>query len=408
MRNRRYPPAFLRYLKPRLMNFTRPGFWGTAIFLSLVGLVIKEYSIRPSLLTGGASKPVATQPQPNSTLTAEDRAIVADIDNLPILNYDSAQVLEETLEAAEVNSQPKKNNNKNPLEEALSKQKTASEAQANALKTPASTQKTNNPFLTQADKLLQLTNVQQNNRFSSLNALNSPSLQLVNTDLYSNSNQANTRRRDVTDDRRVTINPLEAALNQTNVNQNSQYLTNAYSTLSPLPTSLNQSFNSNQSNISNITNSNFNSTNSFGQSLSVNTLNRLPNQGFTQPYTPSTNLMTTGINSATNTTGFAQPNTSSASFVAQPTVTTSPQGNYSNFNNNQPLTNTAITTPVTTIQTYSSVTPPQTNVSPNTQIGGSAITNQGLQQPSQVQPYNNLPSPAQIPNPYPNPAQAIR
>lgn len=97
MPQRHYPPAYLRYLKARLWNLARPSFWGTAIVLSVVGLVIKEYWTNPDFLAKSQTNPVASPQQPvDSSLSAEDKAIAADIDNLPVL-YNDARKTETTI-----------------------------------------------------------------------------------------------------------------------------------------------------------------------------------------------------------------------------------------------------------------------------------------------------------------------
>jgi len=76
-----YPP----YLRSGLWNLAKPSVWGTAIFLSVVGFSSGEYLMHPESFTRQESQPVIyTQPS-EASLSKEDRAIAADIDNTPDL-----------------------------------------------------------------------------------------------------------------------------------------------------------------------------------------------------------------------------------------------------------------------------------------------------------------------------------
>ncbi|NJL09925.1 MAG: hypothetical protein HC908_06300 [Calothrix sp. SM1_7_51] len=81
-----YPSPNLRFLRARLSNLARPSFWGTAIFLCVIGFVIKEYWSNPDFLSRGQQNSAPTQQNTSQTyLSDEDKAIAADIDNLPVL-----------------------------------------------------------------------------------------------------------------------------------------------------------------------------------------------------------------------------------------------------------------------------------------------------------------------------------
>ncbi len=426
MKSRRYPPAYFRYFKARLWNLTRPSIWGTAIFLSVVGLTIKEYWARPDIFTNRQSKAVATQRQPNPTLSPEDRANVADIDNLPVLVYDSNRGAL-PLEAAEpIPKTPVKS----ALEEAISKQKTANDIKLNVADNSAALPKSDNPFLKQADNLLQLSNIQRNNRFLGLNASKPSSTQPEGVEFPSGLNLSGLNtgqiKKNNSTDKTVVVNPLQAALNSASTNQNSSNLTSGGPNLNSLQLPLNQSFNSNQTNLSN---SSQNTINNFG---GLQPTNPLPNQGITQPYTSPTGLTTTAdrINGIPNSTGYAQPTVTNQpqtyySNYSNGTIT-QPQtyyGNYNgnlnnNLNNSQSLPNTTQSIPVTPPLTptvpnytipYSSVPGAnQRGVPSNTTPGNGALSNQGLQQSNQVQQYNYSSSPTQLPSQYPSAGQVIR
>jgi hypothetical protein len=435
MKSRRYPPAYFRYFKARLWNLTRPCIWGTAIFLSVVGLAIKEYWANPAVFTNRQSKPVATQQEPNPTLSPEDRANVADIDNLPVLVYDSKLGLPPALEAAE--STAKLNQQaKTPLEEALSKQQTASDTKLNVADNSVPSPKFNNPFLTQAENLLQLGNIQRNNRFVGLNAFKPSSDRSSDGDLSSGLQIGLTKKNNT--DKAVPVNPLEAAFNASSTSQDLPKL-NGSSSLNPLQPSLNQSFNLNQTNQnSNPANSNPNTTNNFGLLQPTNTLP----QSTSQPNTSRTGLTQEGINALTpalkaptgsqfgsipNSTGL-QPNITNQPQIYNNGSITQPQiynGNYNNgnlnnnlnnnnLNNNQSLPNTTqsipitpVTLPVPNYTTPYSLNLNRTNVPSNTQINNGALINQGSQQTPQVQQYNPS-SPNLLPTQYPTAGQGIR
>jgi hypothetical protein len=214
MSSRRYPPAYLRYLKARLWNLARPGFWGTAIFLSVVGLGIKEYWTNPNFLTFGQKKTVVSQ-KATDTLSAEDKAIAADIDNLPVLIND----IQQAIPIATTPESPKVKNNKNLLEDIL-KSNSVSNAPVNTGVTNAvSVPKPANPFLTQADNLLQIANPQ--------NKLNSSTQSGVQT--TGDNNRTNSRQNT------TPVNALQTALNQADV-QNLSRNTTQTNTTRQLPT----------------------------------------------------------------------------------------------------------------------------------------------------------------------------
>ncbi|NWF61495.1 MAG: hypothetical protein HXY43_20155 [Fischerella sp.] len=214
MSDRRYPPAYLRYLKARLWNLAQPGFWGTAIFLSVVGLVIKEYWTHPDLFHFGQKKQVAAQKPANSSLSAEDQAIAADIDNLPVLFYDFDRG---TLPSKVSNSKNTQANNSQAFLDNVSKQQTAAtEAYLiNSLKqvNSAPISKLENPFVAQAENLLQLKDFQNESKFLGVNGLTPSSAQIDTAQSSTNVGMGLTNQIDSTQST-VVVSPLQTALNQ--------------------------------------------------------------------------------------------------------------------------------------------------------------------------------------------------
>jgi hypothetical protein len=398
MKNSRYPSPYFRYLKARLWNLTRPGFWGTAIFLFVVGLVIREFWSRPDILTR-QSQPVSTQT--NSTLSAEDRAVVADIDNLSVLNYDFEQSVQSTLNLAEPISKPKKGN-KNPLEEAISKKNTESETRPNSTMagvTPSSLVK--NPFLTQANNLLQFANTENNNGFSGLNSLNQSSSQEDGTESSSSLKIGNRRNSFYGRNyqRNTAINSLEATLNQSannrnlSITNNGNYI-NSLQTPSNLSNSNPNSLNPNSLNPNSLNPNSLNPNypNTFGKQQT----NMPSSQGYSQGYSPTYQQVnpsiTGGINSIANTTGLPQPtliNQQSNSYGNNDGTINSSYSNFNNnINSNTSLPNTTQSTQLTSpaaIPTqnyntpYSTVpTAVQSNLPANQNINNDAVK-RGLQ-----------------------------
>lgn len=91
-------PASVRYyLRARLRPFTRPAFWGSLSVLSLIGLFAWEAWQHPEWLF---KDPEDTTPIADTTLSNEDSAVAADIDNL--------QLLMKELDDADVSAAPLK------------------------------------------------------------------------------------------------------------------------------------------------------------------------------------------------------------------------------------------------------------------------------------------------------------
>lgn len=398
MSNRRLSSPYFRYFKARLWNLARPGFWGTAIFLSVVGLTIREFWMRPDMLTSRQSKPAATQPQKNSTLSAEDRAIVADIDNLSILEHDSKQA-QPALDTAEPISQPKPGN-QNPLEQAVKNQNTSNDTKLNSnvnvQSAPTPSLKNDNPFLTQAENLLQFGNPLRNgnNGFVGLNTVNS-----LNQSNQSNQSAfgLNQSSNDKSTQKLVTANSLETALNSSSLNP------------SKSQTPFGQIVNRNQSAVQ--------PNNFLPSSNNINTVPQginnfaLPTQfaqptTITQPQTVYSNLNGANLTQPVNYSNLNGANST------QLRTNSNFNNNNNNFNNILSLPNsnfipqsTINTTPTTvTPNTLNSVTyPSATTITPsNTAGNGTLIT---PTQPNQSQQY---PSQTQVPSQYPNSGLPVR
>ena len=356
MSPRHYPPAYLRYLRARLWNLGRPAFWGTAIFLSVVGLGIREYWANPDFLTSWQkNNQVATQKPDNLSLSAEDRANLADIDNLPVLINDAQQ--SNLLVAPSSRKQKSQDNNsKSLLDDLISKQQEAAKnAKSNlgGIVDNVPTSKVINPFVAQAESLLQAGTANTASQLFSVKSSDASSLQPGIAGSSSNLGIG--------------------SANQINNNQNS-------APISALQTAINESTIQKPSSLNNTTS---NQTNTIGRSLPSNDF---PNQSF------STNTrLNTNANYPISTTGYTQPTVTNQPQIytnfggsqpgtnyTQPTVTNQPQNYYGNLNNVQPLPSVVTpTSPVSpgsytapnNIAPYSPQAPNQGTVQPSNQVG---------------------------------------
>ncbi|WP_373525272.1 hypothetical protein [Nostoc sp.] len=375
MPHRHYPPAYLRYLKARLWNLGRPGFWGTAIFLSVVGLVTWEYSKNPDIFVYKQKKQVASQKPADSDLSEENRAIAADIDNLPVLFNDFQQA---TVPSTADTSKEKKS--PGLLEDVINKQKSVNDTKLNpglgiVNNEPNPTMK--NPFVVQAENLLRTGGTADNSsQFLGFKSLTAESEKTTGEQTSSSlgigfTDQTNKNRNS------VSISPLQAALNQ----------------------STNQKLSS------------FN-----GTATQTNTLGRVSEPGATlippinslpsQNYLPNTGLTAGTGYSSTGTNLPQNPYSNLNNGQIAPTATgyTStgtnlPQNPYSNLNNGQVVPSVApVTPPVTSIA--------PTNNAPYSSQSPSAVTptnptgygNYGLQQPNYLPQSNySLQQPTYLP-----------
>ncbi|MBR8839455.1 MAG: hypothetical protein DSM106950_36990 [Stigonema ocellatum SAG 48.90 = DSM 106950] len=413
MPRRYYPPAFLRYLKARLWNLARPGFWVPAIFLSVVGLGIKEYWTHPDFLTQEQKKPVVSHQPVNSSLSQEDKAIAADIDNLPVLYNEDQTALPPTPSTDSDNIQQSKTK---PLLDDLNSKSlvSASEVKPNPSVDTANSSpalKLENPFLTQAQNLLQGGTSQTDRQLLGVNSSTSSSVQPGVAPISS---------------------PVGLGVAPTYPNSSMGSATQIYSSQSVAPVSLsqpafNQSTNQNLPSVSSTTTIGQNSL--VGQSLPTN---YSPSQILPQNTGLSRNL----INPTSTGTGYTQPaqiNQPQNSYsTINPYVTGYNQlpNPYSSLNTysrygqvrygiNQFLNgstnptsgqvlpsavpSTQVVSPATSAASgyttpYYTQTPSQGVVTPSNPVVSNYST-YGWQQPTQVPQYN-IPSSSQVPGQY--------
>ncbi|WP_375466703.1 hypothetical protein, partial [uncultured Nostoc sp.] len=394
MPHRYYPPAYLRYLRARLWNLGRPRFWGTAIFLSVVGLVAWEYRSNPDIFVYKQKNEVVSQKPTDSSLSEENRAIAADIDNLPVLFNDFQQgTLSVTANTPKENTNGKKS--KDLLGDVINTQKSASDTKLNpGLGVNGGTSPAvENPFVVQTENLLRTGTVDTNNQFLGLKTSKAASEPTGGEQTSS------------------SLDSLGIGLtNQTNKNQNSLSIT-------PLQAALNQSTNQKLSNLN-------------GSAIQTNALGRVSDPGVTlmppinslpsQNSLPSTGLTagtgytSTGTNLPQNpysnlNKGQVLPSnglTTGTGYTS--TGTNLPQNPYNNLNSGQVVPNVSPVTPPVTplaptnIAPYSSQSPSQGVVTPTNPVG---YGNYGMQQPTQLpQSYGNygMQQPTQLPQSYGN------
>ena len=161
MSRSRHRSPRLRYLKARLSIFTRPSFLAAVVFLSCLGFVVKEYWTNPEFLkfTQNQEAPSFTPSNSQSSLSDEDRAIAADIDNLSVLDFDKQQAnipITTNIDDAKKIKEQNEAQLKKILDLADKSQK-ANEINPNTTQsetnnTPSTSQP--NPFLKQAEDLL--------------------------------------------------------------------------------------------------------------------------------------------------------------------------------------------------------------------------------------------------------------
>ncbi|MEA5568440.1 hypothetical protein [Anabaena sp. UHCC 0399] len=398
MPNRRYPPAYLRYLKARLMNLRRPSFWGTAIFLSVVGLVIQEYWANPNLFGERPDNAVSASDPLSASFSAEDRAIAADIDNLPLLFGTNEQ-----LSLPVPTNNPPDDKSKNSLLDAASKQKSTdqqSKPTPNSFNTTATSQN-QNLFVSQTQSLLRFGATDNNHLlgFKSLDSsaesraanANSPG---VETGLFNQTNQNQNNN---------STNPLTTVVNSSTSQNSSSVNSETASPInsvgssyygrviqtSPNIISPSQTF-SPSGRINSPTNyiqpSGYNNFNN-GQTFSPNTgLNSSTN--YIQPNTPN---LQPGVDNNLNN----QPLTSSPGYV-QPNTTNIQPGFYNNLNNGQVSPNQVqVTSPVITrtspiIGPYTIRNPSPGVVTNTMPLVPNSYGNSIWQQPNQV-PQPNVP-----------------
>ncbi|MEH2009508.1 hypothetical protein [Nostoc sp.] len=393
MPHRHYPPAYLRYLRARLLwNLKRPGFWAAGIFLSVVGLVTWQYWSNPDIFVYKQKNQVASQKPADSDLSAENRAIAADIDNLPVLFNDFEQAtLSATANTPKENTQGKKSNDL--LDDIINKQKSGTDTKLNpglGIVNGDTSPAVENPFVVKTENLLRTGTVDSNNQFLGLKTLNAAS-QPTGGEQTSSS--------------------LGIGLtNQTNNNQNSL-------SISPQQAALNQSINQKLSNF----NGTATQTNASGRGSDTGVtlmppINSLPSQNSlpSTGLTAGTGYTSTGTNLPQNpysnlNNGQLLPSNGLTTGIGYTSTGTNlPQNPYNNLNSGQVVPNLApVTPPVTSvaptnIPPYSSQSQSQGVVTPTNPVG---YGNYGLQQPTQLpQSYGNygMQQPTQLPQSYGN------
>ncbi|MDZ7962393.1 MAG: hypothetical protein RMY34_31770 [Aulosira sp. DedQUE10] len=384
MQNRHYPPAYLRYLKARLRNIKQPSFWGTAIFLFVFGLGMWQYLSNPNVFARKSEPEVASPKVADSSLSSEDQAVVADIDNFPVLikDYEQASL------AAALSIPPEKSpreNSQSLFEDVISKQSSANnDAKANpglgiVNGTPASRE--NNPFVVQTDNLLQMKSGYGSHLLGA-KSLTSPLEQTASLTNPWNQGMGLVNQTDKIQNP-VSISPLQAAINQS-PNQNlSGYNNTTSSPTSIMGTASYSNLTSTNQNLSGASNpTSIIGTGSNGNATLTPASNGIPSQTL-----PANTSLSTG-------TGYTQP-----------TTTNLPQNPYTNFNNSQTLPNVVQAIPVTPSVTSAATT----NISPystpnqlpsvvNTSTP-SVYGSYGVQQSTQL-PQSRMSLPRPTPGPY--------
>ncbi len=339
MREHNYPPAYFPYLQARLSNFLRPSFWGTGFFLVAVGLAVRAYWLNPGILT------VQPNQEPNkkavekdtTDLSEEDKAIAADIDNMPKLFSDFSQA---NLSTTTINAEKRTEKNNSPIfvKDEINQQTVA----ANEVKSNSSLITVSNVsspiakvrFVVQAQNLLRSDISYVDNEFLCMNNLT--------TELPGKTAP------------KTAANLAISLINKNRNNQNTIIV-------NPLETPMKQSLNTNQ-------------TNSLDNNRGIRQIspnNSLPNQ--------------------------ALPTSSNMGYI-QPTETNQPQSSYTNFNSLQAAPNNDITTtavnPVAN-NPYLVQPPIQGVVNSTTSVGSGNYGSNTVQQPGQLQ-QSNLSYPGQM------------
>lgn len=343
MARSRFGSRRLRYLKARLSIFTRPAFLVPAIFLSVLGFVVKEYWTNPEFfeLSQIRDSLSSTPSNSQSSLSDEDRAIAADIDNLSVLDYDKKQATIPPIPATIINDSSKiKQQNEAQLNKILDlaeKNQKERRIPANAAKS----QTTNppltsgqNPFLKEAEDLLNFKvdtgtlNRSTNNLspFSSNSQTSTGSFNLGINNNFVNPNQTTNSQSAL--QRAMT----ESAQNKQNQEKSTENSATEKNNFGQLPKGSEKSDSQNSSTNrrlpQNQTNSDVNTT-IFNQPLN------------TQPQNPYNNF-----NSFSNPNNFNNNNNQFPSNnFNQPGLNNQPQNPYGNFNNQAPTNNNQLQNP---------------------------------------------------------------
>jgi hypothetical protein len=272
--SRRYRPAYLRYFKARLWNLARPSFWGTAIFLAVVGIGVYEYWKNPDFWQTEQKAENADNAE-ELPISDVDKAILADVDNLPVLLHDGRKNKESSLlpPLEGIVTAKTQKENKSTKQETNSNERTQP-ASSLLGKNSVPNVLTENPFLQQAENLLKGNNVPAGNNLNLLgvNTLPVDSLNpgVVNTASFPG-----------------------VGLNNQNINNKNIPVSSA------LQTAIEKSIQSSSANPT---------TKELGNNSSINN-NGWQSPGLTNNNLPITNGTTTGTNSYTQPYPIQQPNT---------------------------------------------------------------------------------------------------
>jgi len=362
MSNHDYSPASLRYLKARLWNLGKPSFWVTAIFLSVIGLVIREYWSNPNMFTYKQNPGVSSLQPNNSSFSAEDRAITADVDNLPALFRDFNPTNVPIV--ANISRPKSRSDNQDKLVKEVEKEESAASAESipkietfNSSSPPPG----KNPFVLEAENLLQSGGSNIGNQSLGMKSL------------------------DATFQPRGTAGTSDLPGIGVNKTQNAQNTDS--SRLLPIP--LNQSSNQTLPSLNGAT---VNQINSLGQTAAGGVMQIPPNNG-----SPRQSFSPTGLNSGTG----IQP--------AIGVLNNLPPNSLNNLNGIQglpsPINPTTLTSPVTSgvktgletnIAPYSMEPPTSRNVTPMSPVVADKNGNLIWRSPTQQIESNSLDS-RQIP-----------
>ncbi len=239
--SRHYRPASLRYLKARLWNLARPSFWGTAIFLAVVGMGLYEYWTNPDFWNKWQQKSANSSQLAEFSISDADKPVLADIDNLPVLLNDRAKANFSSTAPITIPKTQKADNKTllDDLTNTLSKNlQNKAKSESSIVETnPISNLQIENPFLTQAENLLKGNNSQTENYFLGINSFpgNYLNPQVTTTPLLGVGLHTKTS----TNPNIPITSPLQAAIN----NSIQQSLTNPLAKKSGNNFSLNNSLN---------------------------------------------------------------------------------------------------------------------------------------------------------------------
>ncbi|BAT51649.1 hypothetical protein NOS3756_05760 [Nostoc sp. NIES-3756] len=226
MPNHRYPSPYWRYFRARLSNLGKPSFWGTAIFLSVVGLFVHQYWTNPQI----ANNPnIENTNADDSELSEEDKAIAADIDNLPSLFADTEPFI-----SPANTTQSQKNKNKTPSTITNNKPSSGDRPKLNSdsgianFQQPTSVDK--NIFVSEAENLLRFgaTNNDQLLGYKPGNGSSPTTGEIVNSALLKTGlpNQVNTSQ-NVNSNNLLPTGVTSSTNQASSVNNNSPYITNS-------------------------------------------------------------------------------------------------------------------------------------------------------------------------------------